>query len=275
MRYIRILRPQQWYKNLVVFLALVYSGNLLNLSLFQGTVLGFVSLCLISSSGYILNDVLDRRYDKRHPEKSKTPIASGEISVINAVLYAATLLVIGLVLAFYLNLYFLSSMVLLFVLTLLYSIFIKHIAFLDILVIAINFVIRAVSGAYLINVYISPWLIMCPFFLSLFLSAGKRRAESLFASRFKPVLKAYTKEITSTLIVITATILILTYTLYTMSVNETLMFTLPIVLYGIFLYLGFIFKNEKVARYPFLVFKDYRMITIIVFWIIITVLVLY
>ncbi len=273
--FISILRPQQWYKNLVVFLALIYSGNIFHLAYLADTIIGFFCLCLVSSSGYIVNDLFDVKYDRRHYEKSKRPIASGRIGRGAAIIFAVIMLALGILLAYSLTLGFALLCLALFALTLLYSISIKNLIFLDILLIAVNFVIRAVGGAYIIGVYVSPWLILCPFFLSLFLSAGKRRAESHLNENFKPVLRMYTKDITSAMMIITTTVLIMVYSLYIIEVNERLMLTLPIVLYGVFLYFYLVQTNEKAARYPHLLLKDIRMVAAILAWLAVTAIILY
>jgi len=273
--FISILRPQQWYKNLIVFMALIYSGNMFHISYLNDTIIGFVCLCLVSSSGYIINDLLDIRYDRQHLEKSKRPIASGRIGRPAALVCAGVLLVLGMLFAFNLDPRFAVLAGLLFLLTLAYSAFIKNTLFLDILLIAVNFVIRAVSGAYIISVYVSPWLVMCPFFLSLFLSAGKRMAESNISAGFRPVLKLYTREITSTMMIITTTLLIMVYSLYTIEVNARLMLTLPVVLYGVFLYFYLAHTNEKAARYPHLLLKNPRMVAALFLWLAMTVVIVY
>jgi len=169
----------------------------------------------------------------------------------------------------------------LFVLTSLYSLYLKNEPFLDILLIGIFFVIRAVSGTFIFNATISPWLVICTFFLSLFLTTSKRKAdlESLGekAVLHKPVLKFYNSKLTDSLLVIITTSLILAYTLYTFSerISNLSIITLPVALYLVFHYLRLTYGGSKVARNPHLVFKDVRFILGISLWVLLLGIVVY
>ena len=174
---IKLLRPQQWYKNVVIFAAMFFSANLLNIGQLKLTILGFISLCLISSTNYIINDIIDCKEDKKHPEKKKRPIASGAIKKWQAIIIAIITFSFAMYNAFYLTEGFFYIIIALFVMTQLYSLFLRNEPFLDIILIGINFVLRAISGTFLINTEISPWLIICAFFLALFLGFGKRIAD--------------------------------------------------------------------------------------------------
>src|SRR3989338_1200011 len=178
-KYLQLFRVHQWYKNLVVFLALFFSENLLMGSLVGQTVLAFISISLISSSGYIFNDLLDMKKDALHPDKKHRPLAAGKISKIAAVIVALILFLIGIILAISLGGYFTLAAIILIALSSLYTFVLKKILLADVLTIALLFVIRAIAGALAIDVVISPWLILVPFFLSLFLSIGKRHVDLL------------------------------------------------------------------------------------------------
>src|SRR3989338_1399472 len=198
--YIRLLRIQQWYKNLLIYLPLIFGGQLFNIDSLLNITLGFVSLCFISSANYIINDIVDLKNDKLHPEKSKRPLASGKIAIKEAIFFALLSLVFSLAIALNLPFYFLLSVITIFMLTQIYSLYLKNIIFVDIILIGINFVIRTISGFFIIDVPFSPWLIICPFFLSLFLSIGKRESESRFIKRDynqSGVLRHYTSELTN------------------------------------------------------------------------------
>ena len=236
---LHLLRVHQWYKNLVVFLALFFSGNVLNLDLLLTSILAFVSLCLISGANYIINDLADLRKDRLQAEKRVRPLASGKVSTATGIIVALLCLGGGLVIAYNIGIQFLVAALLLFTLSQLYTFYLKNIVFADILAIATLFVIRAIAGALSINVTISPWLILCPFFLSLFLSVGKRHAELHLlkekAAATRKVLREYNHELTDSLMVISTTLLIISYALYSfLSEHRNLLYNLPFALFVIF-----------------------------------------
>ena len=277
--YLKLFRFNQLYKNLMIFLALFFSFNLFDESMFYKTIIGFIALILISFANYMINDILDRKADSRHPEKSKRVIAAKIVPVSHALTILIILLIIGFFIAYNLSTSFFLACAALFILTLFYSFKARDIIFLDILLIATNFVLRAMAGALLIKVYISPWLILCPFFLSLFLSIGKRKAEyntlKSLASKTRKSLKHYTNEITNALMIISTTTLILSYALYTQATKPWLMITIPIVLYGIFRYFYLISINSPAARNPEKAFFDAPLMISIVLWIIVTFVIIY
>lgn len=168
--YVKLLRPQQWYKNLLVFLPVIFVGKALEMPLLWVSFLAFVSLCLCSSFNYIVNDIVDRKKDRAHPEKRTRPIAAGKVPIWTAVIIALVLLALGLRLAYVLDVWFFYAAVTLVVLTQIYSFYLKHIAFADILTVAFNFVLRAGAGALVLKAAISPWLVLCTFFSRSFCS---------------------------------------------------------------------------------------------------------
>ncbi len=269
--YLKVIRPQQWYKNLLVFLPLIFVGKAFEWPLLWFTTLGFVSLCLSSSFNYIINDIIDRTKDKAHPEKRHRPIASGKMPIPAALGFALILLVLGLRLAFILDKEFLYSVLFLVALTQAYSFFLKRIAFADIITVAINFVVRAGAGAFLLNVVISPWLVLCTFFFALFLLAGKRYADLLFlkakAIEHKETLRFYTKDVANALMIIATTLLVAMYSAYALLSNhQGLAFSLPFALFVIFRYFSLIYIGSPIARHPEKVFKDWRMLIGMALW---------
>ena len=279
-KYISLIRVRQWYKNILVFLALFFSGNLFNPSMIISSVLAFFSLSFMSSAGYIINDLIDLKKDQCHPEKKTRPLASGKICKTNAVIMVLILFSFSLFLATKLTPTFIYFVLGLFVLTQLYTFFLKNIIFADILTISSLFVIRAISGAYVIDVKVSPWLILCPFFLSLFLSVGKRHADLHLlkenAKDTRKILQEYTKELTNSMMVISTTLLIISYALYSfLSEHPNLLFTLPFALFTIFKFYHLINSGSIIARHPEKIIKDKEMIIGIVLWIIITAGVIY
>ncbi|HII14848.1 MAG TPA: UbiA family prenyltransferase [Nanoarchaeota archaeon] len=260
-KYIELLRIRQWYKNVVVFLPIVFVGRLFNAPELVLTLLGFFALCLASSSSYIINDIIDREADRKNPEKRMRPLASGTIGVPSAAVAAALILAAALVLSWAISMLFAAFVLALFALTFLYSIWLKNEVFADVLVIAVNFVIRAVSGVFIISATISPWLILCTFFLSLFLSAGKRFSELSFlaekAKTHRKVLGAYSPSITSALLIISTSLLVMSYSLYSfISIYPYLIFTLPLALYLAFRYLYLIYTGSEIARHTERAYKD-------------------
>lgn len=267
----RLVRVKQWYKNLLIFLPLIFSINLFNLNLFTLTLLGFISLCLISSSNYIFNDIVDRKKDKYHPEKKNRPIAAGKIDIFSASLIAILLAFASLYLAYTLSLIFMYSVIALFLLTQLYSFYLKNEAFADVLLIAVNFVVRSISGAFIINVEISPWLILCPFFLAMFLAIGKREADSRLLGKngknHKAVLEIYTLEITQYLMNISVGLLIISYSLYAVSSNYLrLLITLPFCLYVIMRYYYLVRTGSEIGRHPHKVINDTKIMIALFLW---------
>src|SRR3989338_4616484 len=261
---VKLLRPEQYYKNLVIFLAIFFSGKLFEENLLLLLALGFFSLCLASSSAYILNDILDRKRDALNSEKSGRPIAHGDISIITASLISLLLVALSLSASYFINKLFFLSVSAYLVISACYSLFMKNEILLDIITISVNFVIRAISGAFIANVWISPWLVMGTFFLALFMATGKRKCEFVFlgrnATKHRKVLSMYSKEITDSLACITTTALLMSYALYCFLVNSRLMVTLPIVVYAILRYLLLIYSGSEKARMPGKMLLDKRML---------------
>ncbi len=278
--WLSLIRVRQWYKNLVVFLALFFSGNLFNLSDLYLTIIAFFSLAFISSTGYIVNDLVDAEKDKLNPEKRSRPLASGKISKMSAGLLGIFLLGLGLILAFKINPTFLYIMILFLVLEILYTFFLKNILIADILTISTLFVVRSISGAFAIEVKVSPWLILCPFFLSLFLSVGKRQAEMHLlrekAALARKVLRDYNPGLTNSLMIISTTLLVISYALYSfLSEHPNLLYTLPFALFVIFRFYYLINSGSVISRHPERVLSDRSMLVGIIFWIVVTGMVVY
>ncbi len=278
--YLYLTRVRQWYKNLVIFLAIFFAGQLFNIGLIISAVLGFIALCLASSANYIINDLIDLPKDKLNPEKKYRPLASGVINKSSAIALAIILLILSLTLSYYLSRWFFYSVIALVVLAQIYSFWLKEVIFADILSIATLFVIRAISGALLIEVKISPWLILCPFFLSLFLSVGKRHSEITLlkekSGETRKVLKEYNHGLTNSLMMISTTLLIISYALYSfLSEHPNLLFTLPFALFVIFRFYYLINSGSEIARHPEKVIKDRAMIVGMMLWVLVTLVLIY
>ena len=278
--YLQLIRIKQWYKNLVVFLALFFSENLFVLPALEKTFIAFFILSLISSAGYIINDLRDRGEDQKHLERKHRPLAAGMIKPIIAVCVVFFLLAISSILAAKLGVVFEITTGIFFLLSLVYTFALKRIIFADVITIATLFVVRAIAGAVAINVLISPWLISVPFFLSLYLSAGKRYGDIHLlqekAGDTKKVLKEYTLEMTNTLMVISTTLLIISYAFYSfLSKHPLLIATLPFALYTIFRYYYLIINGSAIARNPEKIINDPPMLWGIILWLIAAGLIIY
>src|SRR3989338_1413509 len=278
--YLKLLRPQHWYKNLVVFLALFFSGSIFQIDLLLTTTLAFISLCLVSSTNYIINDLKDIENDRINPEKKHRPLAQSIISKTTAILLAIIILIAGLSLAFYLNLNFFFLVISLFLLTQLYTFVLKRVVIADVLTISTLFVIRAVSGSLAINVIISPWLVLCPFFLSLFLSVGKRQAEAEYlktkAAATRDVLRYYTNPFTNSLMILSTALLVISYTFYSfLSPYNFLLYSLPFALYLIFRFYYLITSGSTIPPHPEKMIYDKALVIGIIIWLCVTTALIY
>lgn len=274
------MRPKQWYKNLVIFIGIVFSLNLLNFGLWIDVIAAFAVFCALSGSMYIINDVIDIEKDKNHPKKCKRPIASGKLKTNNAWISAIVLIIIALGVSYLINILFLSTAVTFFLLILIYSIFLKHFIVVDMMVISTGFVIRAIAGCLAIGVLIiSPWLIIGTFILALFLAIGKRRHELVLlgdnAANHRKILEGYSTEMLDQMMNITTSALIMSYSLYTFTSGKIyMMLTIPFAFYGIFRYI-YMVHTENFGGEPEMLFKDKGMLLSMILWVLLVVAVLY
>ena len=246
----------------------------------------FVSFCLISSVIYTFNDIIDREKDRNHPIKKERPIAKGELSIGVAYGVIVVFLAGGLGLAYFINMNFFYIAVGFVVFNIIYSLFLKKIVIVDVMSIAVSFVIRAYAGVLAINVPASKWLIINTLLLALFLGFGKRRHEILLleenASDHRKILDKYSPYLLDQLIgVVTASVVVM-YMLYTFSSEvstklgtENLFITIPFVVYGIFRYLYLIHKEEKGGSPTSVLLTDKPILATVILWIITVCFVLY
>jgi 4-hydroxybenzoate polyprenyltransferase len=246
---IKSMRPRQWTKNAFLLAAVVFDRQL-SLSdpvPFLRSMAGFLLFCLLASAVYIINDLYDLQGDRMHPQKRNRPIASGRLPVRVAAAAAAVLLTVALVGAYFLSTGFLAIALLYFLLNIAYSVYLKHVPLIDVLMIAVFFVLRVAAGVAIIAVErFSPWLYVVTTLFALYIGFGKRRAELTLmeedAHTHRRVLNGYSLPLLDQLITIVSGTTILVYSLYTFSApnlpaNHTMMLTIPFVLYGIFRYL--------------------------------------
>jgi 4-hydroxybenzoate polyprenyltransferase len=254
------LRPVQWTKNLFVFAAVFFSKSLVNPHAVTKVTIAFLLYCLVSGCTYIFNDLCDREDDRKHPVKSKRPIASGEIGTAQAIVMLIVCLAIALTGAFLVNLPFFIVCVIAVVMQVLYSTVLKKIVIVDVFIIAFAFVLRVVAGGVAINVEISSWILICTLLLSLFLALGKRRHELVTITsgetNSRKVLAEYSSQLLDQMTSIVAASTVIAYALYTVSEStrmrfhtQNLIFTIPFVLYGIFRYLYLIHTRQE-GGYP-------------------------
>jgi 4-hydroxybenzoate polyprenyltransferase len=280
------LRPQQWVKNFVLFAGLIFSQNLGRLDLVLETLAGFALFCLLSSSAYILNDIVDVESDRKHPLKSARPIAKGEIKISVAVFLFIILAVISLGLSAWLSPLFALTALIYFILNLLYSLYLKHVVIIDVMCIALGFVIRAVAGAVLIGVEISAWLVVCTTLLALFLSFGKRRHELLLletqATDHRKILSEYSPYFLDQMISVVTASTVVAYAFYTLSPEVEIKLgtghmdlTIPFVLYGVFRYLYLIHQKEGGGSPTRMLLTDKPILVNVILWLVAVVLIVY
>ena len=245
--FLKAMRPRQWIKNILIYAALVFDRQITNPPALVKTIAGAILFSLVASTVYLVNDLSDVESDRNHPTKSKRPIASGALPIPAARVGAVLLLLISLPLAYLISPAFLILCLGYFVLNISYSLWLKHIAILDVLFLSSFYVIRVVAGVTIISVErFSPWLYIATTFVALLMGIGKRRAELLNAQaeprNTRKVLSSYTLSYLDNLLLIVLTITIITYSLYTFSApnlpdNHITMLTIPFVIYGVFRYL--------------------------------------
>ena len=245
---IKAMRPKQWAKNVFLFAAIVFSLKFDDPTSIRQVIIAFFAFSFVSSSGYILNDARDIEVDKLHPKKKFRPLASGAVPLSVAYTEMVLIFLLGMGLAYYVDIKLLAITFTYFLTTMSYSLFFKNIVILDVMFIASGFLWRVIAGAIAIDVKISPWLITCTVFLALFLGFNKRRGElmALGDSGTRKNLKEYSFEMLQEYQAITTSGAIISYALYTVlgpHNNPWLLVTLPYVLYGIFRYIYLI--NNK------------------------------
>jgi 4-hydroxybenzoate polyprenyltransferase len=277
--YIELMRPKQWYKNLLLFVGLVFSKELGELDLVFLAALGFLAFCALSGSVYTLNDIIDRERDRLHPRKVLRPIPSGRVSVGSAVTFSAILLVVGLLASSYIGWLFLLAALAYLAEGISYSLYLKNIVIVDAIALAAGFVIRAYAGTVAANVPISAWLVICVFLLALFLTFGKRRHElSLLgdqAENHREILKHYTLHMVEDMMSVSTATLIMAYAMYTfLATNQYMMFTIPFAIYGLLRYTFLVHMKDKGGE-PEQIFRDTPSLVNIILWVVAVVLILY
>lgn len=277
--FIELARPKQWYKNVLLFVGLVFSENLGELDLLLLAVLGFAAFCALSSAMYVVNDIVDRNRDLQHPRKCARPIPSGRVSIGSAGAFGAGLAVAGFLSAILVGWIFLLVALAYLAISASYTFILKNLVILDALGIAAGFVVRAHAGTVAVDVPISAWLVICVFFLALFLAFGKRRHELALlgdrAEEHREILGSYTLHMVEDMMTVSTSTLILAYAMYTfLATNQYMMLTIPFAIYGLLRYM-FLAHMAGQGGEPEQVFKDLPSAANLVCWVIAVILILY
>jgi 4-hydroxybenzoate polyprenyltransferase len=247
--YLRLARPKQWTKNGFVLAGVVFAEEALVVSSLAKALLAFVAFCALSGAVYAANDVLDVEEDRKHPLKRFRPVASGEVSLRSAMVFAAVLAALGLALGFAVDPGVGLAGVAYLTLQAVYTSVLKHTAILDVMSISAGFVIRALAGVAAVESPISPWLIVCTALLTLFLGFSKRRHEIASlgdgASIHRKNLRDYSVPLLDEMMNIMISATIIAYVLYTFFEYENyyMMASIPFVVYGVFRYMLLVHRN--------------------------------
>jgi len=235
------MRVEQWYKNFVIFIGIVFSMNLTNLWMLSRIIPAFGVFCVLSSSVYLINDIHDVEKDRLHPRKRNRSIASGRMSLSLARILVVLFIVASLASAFILGSLFFVVCLIYLVQNFLYTFWLRSLAVVDVVAVSVGFVWRAIAGTVVIGVDTSPWLIICSFLLALFLALIKRRTEMTVleqAEKHRATLGSYSKQLIDTFLNITTASLLVAYMIYTFNSKYIyMMATIPFSFIGIFRYL--------------------------------------
>ncbi|MBI4236717.1 MAG: decaprenyl-phosphate phosphoribosyltransferase [Chloroflexi bacterium] len=282
---LRVLRPKQWAKNLLLFLPFVFTLNLPGegwdfshpqraLALASQATLGFLLYCLLAGATYIINDLLDLERDRAHPVKRSRPLAAGVVSPSLAMPVAGTLLLGGVAGSFLLSppmgLVSLGYVAL----TVGYSVILKHLVILDVLAVAGGYVIRVLAGAVVIDVPISPWLYLCTILGALFISAAKRRNEIQILAEdgaaHRRTLAEYTPGLLDQMTAVVTASTLMAYALYTFTapnLPDQMMLTIPFVIYGLFRYLYLVHSQNLGGSPEEVLLTDRPLLLTVLLWV--------
>jgi 4-hydroxybenzoate polyprenyltransferase len=274
----RLARPHQWSKNLVIFAALLFSQHLLHFRDLILTVIAFAAFCALSSFGYVINDIADREADRKHPEKRNRPLARGDLEVNDAIRIAVALGAASAAMSLVLGANFVLVGLLYLALQFSYSLYLKQIVIVDVITIAIGFVLRAFAGGVAINVEVSPWLIFITFVLALLLALTRRRNELVVlgtgAAAHRNSLSQYNVGLIDQMISIVAGATLVGYMIYTASPEverklgtNHLYLTVPFVVLGILRYLYLVNERQEGGDPARLLLKDRMLQLSIVLWV--------
>lgn len=295
---LRTLRVNQWIKNLVVFTAIIFTGKLFDQTLFIRTGFAFIIFCLLSSTSYVLNDIIDFPYDKKHPVKRLRPIASGQVTIPQATFMVFLLTLVSLIAALFFSIPFFFLSLLFILLHFFYSLYLKKYPIIDIFAISFSFMIRTFGGEVVSGYHIPIWLTLTIFFVSLFMATVKRHAELVVHGKeARPSLYHYEEHLLDFLTTTFATITIISYSFYTyfeklpsvktiftdffsvlfpgFEARKWLMVSIPFVVYGIARYAQLLYEKEEGERPEKLITTDIPLIASIGSWAIVLIGLIY
>jgi 4-hydroxybenzoate polyprenyltransferase len=279
---LRAARPGQWVKNLACFAGLIFSGQLFYTHAVVQALLAFMGFCLAASAVYLLNDVVDRRLDCDNPSKKMRPIASGLVPPSWALLTSLQLTIAAIGSSLFLSSLCTGLIVVYLLTNVAYSIRFKHTVLLDVVLIALGFVLRVLYGVYAVGVKPTSWIVLCMFFLALFLGFAKRRGELNLADGRepfnRPVLRKYRIGFLDTLLAMSATMAILCYSIYTVTGrqgNATLVVTVPLVVYGVTRYMLQVMVYDEGEAPERLLVSDPMLLGITALWAVLCIAIIY
>jgi len=279
-----LMRPRQWVKNAFVFAPLFFTPPAMSVDAVVVTILVFVSFCCVSSAVYCLNDLRDRETDRMHPKKRLRPLASGRVSTPVAVVLAATLLVGGFAVALAAAPIVSLVLVAYLLLNIAYTLVLKNVSIVDVLVISIGFVLRVYGGALVIDVMPTPWIQICAGLLALFIALAKRRDDVVLeiGAEHRVSLSGYTRAFLDVCLGVTLAALLVSYMIFTLNDavmarlgSDKLFVTVPFVIAGIFRYLQLTLVFERSGSPTELIFKDGFLILSVVGWLSVYVYLIY
>ncbi|MDF2502525.1 MULTISPECIES: decaprenyl-phosphate phosphoribosyltransferase [Clostridium] len=277
----KLMRPKQWIKNFFVFAAMIFSGKFTSTYILIMNIFVFIMFCLISSSVYVLNDLVDVSKDRQHPQKKNRPIASGKVTKFQAILVEIILLAVVFIISYNINLRLLAVFLIYFIMNVLYSFKLKNIIIVDVMIITFGFVLRVESGSILTNVQLSPWMILCTILISLFMALNKRKSEIITlkdkSGAHRKILDEYSVELIDNMLTIVTPSILIAYCLYTFSSiqSRTMMITIPFVLYGIFRYQYLMMKNNIGGKPEDVFQKDIPFLINIILWAVVVISIIY
>lgn len=286
MAFLRALRPHQWTKNLLVFAALLFSKHLFEPEPFLRTFLAFLAFCGLAGAVYLWNDIADIEQDRLHPKKKLRPLAAGELSIRTATLGAVTLVVVALSLSFWLDVRLGLCAAAYLGMNLGYSFGLKHIVILDVLTLAMGFVLRALAGGFAIQAPVTEWLLVLTLLLALFLALAKRRHEITSlgegASSHRAILAEYSPYLIDQMTSVVTASVVTAYAFYTLSPETVLKFgtaklswTLPLVLYGIFRYLYLVHQKDRGDSPTDMLLTDRPLLATVALWVALVIAIVY
>ena len=270
-KYLYLIRVKQWTKNLLCFSGIIFGPSTFNSYLFLQSFHSFICFCLISSSVYIINDIFDKEADSKHPKKKNRPIAGGMIKIFPATLLAILFLIIGLIISKNINNMVFYVIIGYLLNNLFYNVFLKKYIIIDVLSIAFGFIFRLLSGIYSVGLTPTPWIILCTFFLAIFLGFSKRRAELKNSNRNfsqRSVLKDYKINFLDSLINDAAFGAVISYSLFC-SINQEnfgMIITIPVVYFALMHYKSLLFQNIHGEEPELVILKDKTIIVSIIIW---------